>query len=208
LKYDSYIEKVFTEKSYLLWRFLAFGPNDGCYGHIHGIVCSNVPIFYTNMHLGSTDNVDEESFPFHCTEKPFSIFRVWKMGFFVKHQPQICCKTWELHFLKILDHVICTNNQIVGPEKVSIHLFWKTQVSADSVGNGSNLNYRCLVVCSWFLAKIIFRYTTTYFIRDTPRVSQYSTPSYERSCPPSWLFFEIGIENSKKFKKMVNSLNS
>ena len=158
-----------------------------------------MPILYTNMHLGSTDNVDEESFPFHCTKKPFSIFRVWKMGFFAKHQPQICCKTWEIHFLKILYHVICTNNQIVSSEKVSIHLFWKTQVSADSAGNGTNLNYRCLVVCSWFLAKIIFRCTTTYFIIDSPRVSNYSTPSYERSCPPSWLFIQTDIENSKKF---------
>ena len=87
-----------------------------------------------------------------------------------------------------------------------MHNFWKTQVSVDSVGNGSNLNYRCLVVCSWFLEKIIFWYTTTYFIGDTPRVSQYSTPSYERSCPPSWLFYEIGIENSKKFKKNQNDV--
>ena len=47
------------------------------------------------------------------------------MGFFVKDLPQICCKTWEMHFLKILDHVICTNNQFVSYEKVSIHLFEK-----------------------------------------------------------------------------------
>ena len=80
-------------------------------------------------------------------------------------------KNWEMHFLKTLDHVRCTNHQIVGCEKVSMHLFWKWQIHADSVGDGSNLNYRCLVVCSWFLAKIILRYTTTYFIRDTPRVS-------------------------------------
>ena len=104
--------------------------------------------------------------------------------FFAKHQPQICCKTWEIHFLKILYHVICTNNQSVDSEKVSIYPFSIIQISADLVGKGSNLNYRCLVVCSSFLGKIIFRYTTTYFITDTPRVSQYSTPSYERSCPP------------------------
>ena len=126
-----------------------------------------------------------------------------KNGFFSsKEQPQICCKNWEIHYLKTLDHVICTNNQIVSSEKVSIHLFWKTQVSSDSAGNDSNLNYRCLIVCSWFLEKNIIRYTTNYFIRDTPRFSQYSTPSYARSCPPSWLFLEIGIENSKIFKKI------
>ena len=54
--------------------------------------------------------------------------------------------------------------------------------------------------------KIIFRYTTTYFIIDTQRVSQYSTPSYERACLPSWLLFEIGIENSKKSKKNQNDV--
>ena len=140
-------------------------------------------ILHKNMHLGSTDNVHGESFYFYCTKKPFSIFRVWKIDFFAKHQPQICWKIWEIHFLKTLDHVICINNQIVSSKKVSIHLFWKTQVSPDSAGNGSNLNYRCLEICSWFFEKNIFRYTTTYFIRDTPRVSQYSTPSYERSCP-------------------------
>ena len=64
----------------------------------------------------------------------------------------------------------------------------------------------CIVVCSWFLGKIIFRYTTTYFIRDIQRVSQYSTPSYERSCPPSWLFPETGIENSTKFTKIQNGV--
>ena len=193
---------MFTETSYLLRRFLAFEPNDRCYGHIHGIVCQNVPKFHTNMHLVSTDNVHGESLYFYCIKKLFSIFRVRKMGFFVKHQPQICWKNWEMHFLKTLEHVRCTNHHIVGCEKFSMHLFWKWQIPADSVGNGSNLNCRCLVICSWFLAKIIFRYTTTYLIRDTPRVSQYSTPSYERSCPPSWLFLEIGIENSKKFKMM------
>ena len=143
-------------------------------------------------------------FSFLLNKNQFSIFWVWKMVFFAKHQPQICCKNWEIHYLKTLYHVICTNNQTVSSEKVSIHLFWKTQVSVDSAGNDSNLNYRCLIVCSWFLAKIIIRYTTTNFIRDTPRVPQYSTPSYARSCPPSWLFLEFGIENSKIFKKNSN----
>ena len=121
---------------------------------------------------------------------PFSECEKW--FFFAKHQPQICWKNWEMHFLKTLEHVRRTNHHIVGCEKVSMHLFWKSQVSADSAGNGTNLNYKCLVICSWFLAKIIFRYTTTYFNIDTPRVSEYTTPSYERSCPPSWLFPETG----------------
>ena len=54
--------------------------------------------------------------------------------------------------------------------------------------------------------KIIFRYTTTYFIRDIQRVSQYSTPSYERSCPPPWLFVETDLKNSTKFKKLQNDV--
>ena len=110
--------------------------------------------------------------------------------------------------MKILYHVICTNNQILATEKISIHLFWKTQVSADLVGNMSNLYCRCLIICSWFLAKIMFRYTTTYFIRDTQIDYQHSTPIYERSCPPSWHFFEIDIENSRKFKKNQNDVRT
>ena len=190
--------------SYLLRRFLAFGPNDGCYGHIQGIVCSNELILRTSVHHGTTDNVDEESFLFTCTKKPFFIFPVRKMGFFVKHLPQISCKIWEIHLKKILDHVICRNNQVVASNKFSIHLFWKRQIPADSVESGSNLNYMCIIVCSWFLAKIIFRYSSSYFIRDTPRVSQDSSPSYERSCPPFWPCVQIGIRNSKKFKIMGN----
>ena len=62
-------------------------------------------------------------------------------------------------------------------QKVSIHLSSKRQISADSVGTGANLNYNCLVLCSWFFEKIIFSYTTIYFIRDMPIVSQYSTPA-------------------------------
>ena len=88
---------------------------------------------------------------------------------------------------------------------ISIHLFRKSQVSADSAGNGTNLNYKCLVICSWFLGKIIFRYTTTYFNRDTPRVSEYTTPSYGRSCPPSWLCPETGWGNSRKIRKTLNN---
>ena len=53
--------------------------------------------------------------------------------------------------------------------------------------------------------KIIFRYTTAYFNIDTPRVSEYTTPSYELSCPPSWLCLEIGWKNSRKFKNTLSN---
>ena len=61
LNYGNYLEKVFTEMSYHLRRFMAFRANDGCYGHIHFIVSSKDLILYTNVHLGMADNVAEES---------------------------------------------------------------------------------------------------------------------------------------------------
>ena len=62
----------------------------------------------------------------------------------------------------------------------------------------SNLNYSCLIVCSLFFPKIISRYISIYLIRETPKVLQDSTPSYERSWPQFWPHFETGIRNSKK----------
>ena len=61
-------------------------------------------------------------------------------------------QNWRATFKKILDHFIVTNNQMVLSDKISIHLFWKKQNPADSVGSDSNLNIRC---------------SSTYFIRDT-----------------------------------------
>ena len=84
--------------------------------------------------------------------------------------------------------------------KVLIHLSWKRQISADSVGSGSNLNCSCLIVCSLFFLKIISRYISTYLIRETPKKFQDSTTSYERSFLPFWPHFKTGIKNSKKSK--------
>ena len=174
---------MFTKMSYHIWRFTPFRPNDGCYGHFHGIVCLNVPIFHTIMHIGTTNNVDKELFIFLWIKISFSIFGVSKMGFFVKHLSIICYKIIPHKFIKLLYHIWSTNNQIPFSKKIYIHLFWKRQISTDSVETGPNLNYRCLVVCSWFFVKIIFRYTSIYFIRDTPIVPQYSTPRYECHVP-------------------------
>ena len=181
--------------SYRVWRFTPFSPNDGCYGHFHGIVWLNDLIFCTSVHLGVANNVAEESFYFLCTKKSFLIFRVQKMGFFVKDLPNICSKIEPQLLNKILDHMLFTN-QMVGCRKVSIHLSWKRHISADSIGIGSNLNCRCFVVCSRFFEKIILRYTSTYFIRYTTLVLQDSTPRYERSCPPFWPFWSTHVHDS------------
>ena len=146
----------------------------------------------TSVYIRMENNVAEQSFQLYCTKKPFFIFRVRKIGFFVKHLPKICCKMGDHHFYKILDHISCTNNQMVVSEKLSIQPFPKRQIPADSVETGSNLNYRCFIVCSWFFEKLISRYASRCFIIDAPRVSQNSTPRYERSRPPFWPYFEIG----------------
>jgi hypothetical protein len=131
---------VFSEMSYHVWRFMDFKPNDQSHGHIHGIVCSNDPICCRRVHVGMTKNVAKESFHFLCTKKTFSFFRVAKMSFFVKDLPNICCKIGPNHFYKILVHIQCTIDQMVWCQKVLIHLSWKRQNAADSVGSGSNLN--------------------------------------------------------------------
>ena len=53
--------------------------------------------------------------------------------------------------------------------KAFIHLAWKRQVSANSVGSGSNLNCSCLIFCSLFFQKIISRYICIYLIRETSK---------------------------------------
>ena len=58
------------------------------------------------------DNVAEESFYFLWTKKSFFIFRVSKMGCFVKQLPKICFQIGSHKFYKIIYHILCTNNQI------------------------------------------------------------------------------------------------
>jgi hypothetical protein len=140
LQYSNYFKKVFSEMSYHVWRFMAFKPNNQSYGHIQSIVCSNDLILCTRVHVGMTNNVAKGSFHFICTKIWFSFFRVLEMGFFVNDLPNICCKIGTTHFYKILVHIQCTIDQMVGCQNVSIHLSWKRQNSTDSVGSGSNLN--------------------------------------------------------------------
>src|SRR3954469_9405085 len=64
--------------------FMAFCPNDRCYVLNHDIVCDVVPILCMHVDIGMEKNAAGGSFPFHRTEKPFSIFRALKTGRSVK----------------------------------------------------------------------------------------------------------------------------
>ena len=55
-------------------------------------------------------------------KKSIFIFRMQKMGYFVKQLPKICRKIGALHYLKILDHIVFTDNQMVMCQTVSIYL--------------------------------------------------------------------------------------
>ena len=107
LKYHGYFGKVFTEMSYRVRGFMAFRPNDQCFGQNQVIVCDNVSILCTHVYLVMTDNVFVGSFPFQSTKKPFSIFRLQKTGCFVKQPPRAGFKMVPPHFSKILDHITC-----------------------------------------------------------------------------------------------------
>jgi hypothetical protein len=168
---------VFTKKSYLVRCSMAFKPKWASYGHNHGIVCSNDLILCTYVYLGMTNNIDLGSFNFCCTKKSFFIFLVQKLGFFVKCLPKICYKNWTTKFYKTLYHILCTIHQFFCMEKVLYPPLKKRQNSTDSAGSGSNLNYMCFIICSWFFPKIVFRYKSIYFIRDPQRVLQDSVPT-------------------------------
>ena len=58
---------------------MTFRSNHQCYGLNHGIVCDNVPILHTHMHLGMAYDVAGGSFPSHRTKKPISS-RITKKG--------------------------------------------------------------------------------------------------------------------------------
>ena len=85
--------------------FMAFSPNDQCYGQNDDMVCDNVPILCTHVHLGMMNNVAVGSFPFRRTEKQFSIFLVPKTRCFVKQPPNKSFKPVPPHFSKIVDQL-------------------------------------------------------------------------------------------------------
>ena len=105
LKYREYFGKVLPEMSYLVRGFMTFRPNDQCFCQNRGIDCYNVSILCTHVYLGMTDNVEIRIFPFRSTKKPFSIFRLPKLGCFVKQPLRVGLKMVPPHFSKILDHI-------------------------------------------------------------------------------------------------------
>ena len=156
---------------------MTFRANDEFYDLKHDIVCWNDLIFCKSVRLGMANNVAEKSFHLFRTKKIFFIFWVPKMGFFAKKLQNLCFKIGPHHLIKILDHIWCTNNQMVACQKLSLHLFSKRQNAGDSAGSGSNLNCSCFIVFLLFLLKIIFWFTIGHLIRDTLIVWQNSTRS-------------------------------
>ena len=108
LEYYQYTKKNFTNMTFHVRGFMAFRSNDQCYGYNRCIVCDNVPILCTHVHPGMTINVAGGSFPFRRTENVFFIFRMPKMGYFVKQPPNERFKMVPPHFSKILDHFTWT----------------------------------------------------------------------------------------------------
>ena len=90
------------------------------------IVCSNHPIFF-KWPLISGKQCYRIEFLFSLHDF-FSNSKVPKMGFF-KNLPNICRKIVPKLFKKILDHILCTDNQMVACEKLSIHLLSKDILS-------------------------------------------------------------------------------
>jgi hypothetical protein len=147
-------------------KFHGFQARWASSGHNYGIVCRNDPILCTCVYLGMTNNVSLGSFNFRCTKNSFFIFLAPKMVYFVKHLPKICFKNGPTQFYKKLYHILCTIHQLFASKKFSRLPSRNRQISADSDGSGSNLNYRYFIVFSYFFPKIIFRYTSIYFIID------------------------------------------
>jgi hypothetical protein len=67
----------------------------------------------THVHLRMANNVVHRSFQFYHVEKPFSIFGVPKVGFFVKQLPKLALITGAHQFSKVLDHILCTFHQYI-----------------------------------------------------------------------------------------------
>ena len=131
---------------------MTFKPNDRCYSYIQRIVFPNELIFCTCVYIILANKFAKGIIYFLCTKNPFFIFWVTKVGFFVKDIPNIWYQLESLYFCKILDHILFTINQSLHVKFFYIPLL-KRQISTDSVGMGSNLNYMCLIVCSLFFYK-------------------------------------------------------
>jgi hypothetical protein len=161
-------------------KFHGFQAKWASYEYNHDIVCSNYPKLCICVPLGMANNVQFGCFPFLGIKSSFFIFLAPKMGSFLKHLPKICFKSVPPYFYKILYHILCTIHHLFAWKKFSSHHPRNRQISIDLVESGSNLNYRCFIVCSCFSMKIIFRYISSYFI-------------IEGSCWPFWPHFNYTI---------------
>ena len=75
-------------------------------------------------------------------------------------------KLYQINFLK---YQAMFNAQLTKwlVSKVSIHFWWKRQISTNPAWSGSSLNCSCLIVCSLFFPKIISSYISIYLIINT-----------------------------------------
>jgi hypothetical protein len=128
-----------------------------------------------------TNNVAEGSFHFFFTKNSFFIFWVTQIDVLVKELPKFNFKIRPKQSQKILEHLGFKIQHLVEQKTIYSYFLIFSQLSADSAGNRPNLNYKCFIVCSWFFAKIIFRCTSCYFIRDLQKVLQDSTHIYKRA---------------------------
>src|SRR3954466_16031843 len=103
---------------------MTFKSNDRCYTLFQRIVFPNDLIFCICVYIILANKYSKGSFYFLCTKNPFSIFRVTKMGFFVKDLPNISCQLEPLYFCKILDHILFTIDQ-------SFHVIWFLYTSSE-----------------------------------------------------------------------------
>ena len=188
---------------YHVWRSMAFKANDQSYGHIHGIVCSNDLILCTRVHLAIPNNVDKGSFHFLCTENSFSIFRVPELSSFCEGPPIYLLQNWTKSFFYNTRLYLMHNWQNGWVPKVLIHLSWKRQIPADSIGSGSNLNCSYLVVCSLFFPKIISRYISICLIRETRKIPRLNH-KVGTVLPAVLTAFWNGHKIFKKMKKLEN----
>ena len=122
---------------------------------------------------------------FYLIKKPFSIFRVSEMVFFCEGPTRNMLQNLGDSFFNMLEHVICTNNKFFflkkdfHPPLLKITSFCRFSWKRDKFELQVPRNLLMI------FGQNHFRYTTAYFNIDTPRVSEYTTPSYELSCPPS-----------------------
>jgi hypothetical protein len=148
LEYYNFAKKVFTKQSYHIWRFSAFKPNYQCYGHNHDIVYLNDPILCKSVRLRTTSNVVEGSFHCLCTKNSIFIFWVPQIDVFVKELPTLNFKIGSKQSPKKVYNIGFTIQHLFEQNPICRYFLFFQQLSADSVGRGSNLNYKCFIVCS------------------------------------------------------------